>query len=300
MWLPACTFVIWLFFAALATSRPEPLQKSFDPKSAIRRQQSSVEDPESYIIDEAIGPNQVDNFTTFDYHPAANFPTRTINKWIALGDSFAAGPGAGMPFDDNSMCMRGLDAYPIKLQQESNMKGPQGPGFQKPEFEFAACTGAITDDLLATYLQGNQLRNLTSDTTMATLSITGKLTIIRSDVRFSATLQACVYGIIWAGNCQRRLDEGQELMYNGKLWGQYNALISEIVHRFNPTWPVDHTLVYRQGYLQFFDETTDECDKASFRTGGPSITKELRTTLNLLTHKLNYVVQYWIDLRNAN
>lgn len=54
------------------------------------------------------------------------------------------------------------------------MKGPQGRGGQKPDFEFAACTGAQTYDLLATQLEGNQLKSLTGDTTIATLSITGR------------------------------------------------------------------------------------------------------------------------------
>lgn len=115
-----------------------------------------------------------DAFADFDYNTSADFPSKTIKKWIALGDSFAAGPGAGDPYDDNSTCMRSTHAYPIKLQEHNNMKGPDGSGGPKPEFEFAACTGAQTYDLLATQLEGNKLENLDAETTMATLSITGR------------------------------------------------------------------------------------------------------------------------------
>ena len=127
----------------------------------------------------------------------------------------------------------------------------------------------------------------------------GLISMAGNDVRFSSVLKACVYKLPFAGKCQDRLDQAEEIMYNSTLWTQYNSVVTEVINRFNPTWPVDHTLVYQQGYLQFFDETTDQCDGAQFRRYGPYITKDLRKTLNVLTHQLNYVIQYWMDLRNV-
>ena len=66
-----------------------------------------------------------------------------------LGDSFAAGPGAGGAYDDDQKnCMRGKDDYPNAMQNDNRMPGPQGQRLPKPGFNFQACTGAVTSDLL--------------------------------------------------------------------------------------------------------------------------------------------------------
>ncbi|KAF2193562.1 hypothetical protein K469DRAFT_550359 [Zopfia rhizophila CBS 207.26] len=60
------------------------------------------------------------------------------------------------------------------------------------------------------------------------------------------------------------------------------------------------TRIYQTGYVQFFDADTDQCDGAVFSIigTGPRMTKERRLKLNRLTHEINYVLAYWIDLFN--
>ncbi|ORY07658.1 hypothetical protein BCR34DRAFT_631030 [Clohesyomyces aquaticus] len=224
-------------------------------------------------------------------------PHEYFQAWIALGDSFAAGPGAGDPYDANGKwggCMRGNKAYPNQLQLLDEMKGPRGRGGEKPKFNFAACTGDQTQQLLDFTKPDNQLRQIKrGETTFATLSIGG------NDVRFSEILNSCVFGR--KGNCDDKLSQAEEIMYNGSFHEKYNRVLTvALVEQFGmperrPT--LTNTLLYQQGYLQFFEETTDQCDGATFIKGvkKPKITRALRQSMNKLTHQLNYLVHYWVD-----
>lgn len=53
-------------------------------------------------------------------------------KWVALGDSFAAGPGAGELLQDEPQCIRGSMAYPFQMQDDGYMPGPTDD--VKPEY----------------------------------------------------------------------------------------------------------------------------------------------------------------------
>ncbi|KAF2265191.1 hypothetical protein CC78DRAFT_567765 [Lojkania enalia] len=282
----------WVLLSPLAESISVP-SKGKEAKYLTRR-----EDAKDYDIDDdnsARDQNLTLALDSLNVNTSANYPFRTVNAWVALGDSFAAGPGAGESFDGDwdHECMRGTMAYPNQMQNDDIMKGPNGRGDPKPEFDFVACTGAQTYDLLDMEKEDNQLKKIDADqTTFATLSITG------NDVRFSEILKACVFGL--AGKCDKKLKQAEDIMFNSTLWTQYNKVLNEtLLNRFKIPKDDPHTLVYQQGYIQFFNDTTDQCDNAKFRRGGPKLTKELRKTMNTLTHKLNYVVQYWMDLRNV-
>ncbi|KAF2871847.1 hypothetical protein BDV95DRAFT_606418 [Massariosphaeria phaeospora] len=217
--------------------------------------------------------------------PRYNNPPDRVKDWVALGDSFAAGPGAGEEYDHGGSghCMRRKEAYAPQLQNDDTMIGPDGPGSRKPTFQFAACSGDTTANLLDfSKPEENQLNKIRSDTTFATLSIGG------NDVFFGAI---------------DARTKGTEAMYSKEFHDRYFTVLDQIIQekfRWSPQTH-DTSVLYQTGYTQFFDDYTTQCDETKFfpAPNVPLITQELRRNFNLLTHSLNEVLQYWIDLRNV-
>lgn len=93
--------------------------------------------------------------------------------YVALGDSYSSGLGAGAYDPASGDCSRSPHAYPA-LWAAGN-----GPA----TFAFVACSGATTSDVRA-----EQVRALTADTDLVTVTVGG------NDVGFAPVLTACVIG----------------------------------------------------------------------------------------------------------
>jgi lysophospholipase L1-like esterase len=89
-------------------------------------------------------------------------------SYVALGDSYSSGVGAG---GATGSCSRSPHAYPA-LWAAANPAA---------SFTFAACAGARTGDVIK-----NQLSSLSSSTTLVSITIGG------NDVGFSSIMQTCV------------------------------------------------------------------------------------------------------------
>jgi hypothetical protein len=225
-----------------------------------------------------------------------------VNDWVALGDSFSAGPGAGEQYDPNKQsgsCMRRNMAYAPLLQIDGDMIGPDGPGFRKPVFRFASCTGDTTANLIDfSDPVNNQINQVHKKTTFATLSIGG------NDVLFAQVLKVCILGIQVGSNkkaCEKNLVESRKLMYSKDFHGRYSKVLDQLIDEKFAWKPETHdtSVIYQTSYIQFFDDFTTQCDGAKFlHAFGPKMTQDLRRALNLIVHQLNEVLQYWIDLRN--
>ena len=92
--------------------------------------------------------------------------------YVALGDSYSSGLGAGS-YGSSGSCDRSANAY---AQLWDNAYGPAS-------FTFAACSGATTSDVLS-----SQISSVTSSTTLVSITIGG------NDVGFSSVMETCV---IW-------------------------------------------------------------------------------------------------------
>ncbi|MFD4674976.1 SGNH/GDSL hydrolase family protein [Lentzea sp. NPDC058450] len=92
-------------------------------------------------------------------------PAPIAPEYVALGDSYASGAGAGSYVD--GACRRSSNAYPA-LQ-----------GAEFPSFRFVACSGATTKSLRT------QMRALTPNTTFVTITIGG------NDLGFADVLTTC-------------------------------------------------------------------------------------------------------------
>jgi lysophospholipase L1-like esterase len=89
-------------------------------------------------------------------------------NYVALGDSYSSGVGAGS-YGDSGNCMRSSNAYP---QLWAN-------AHSGTSFKFVACSGARTGDVL------NQAANVTSSTTLVTVSVGG------NDAGFADVMTTC-------------------------------------------------------------------------------------------------------------
>jgi lysophospholipase L1-like esterase len=91
--------------------------------------------------------------------------------YAALGDSYSAGVGSGSYIGSSGDCERSTLAYPYLWQQANNPSS----------FDFVACSGATTSDVLS-----GQLSGLNSSTGLVSISIGG------NDAGFSDTMETCV------------------------------------------------------------------------------------------------------------
>ena len=229
----------------------------------------------------------------------ANNPETRPKEWVALGDSFAAGPGAGAPYGQD--CKRGQNAYPPQMQSDPQMPGPDPPAMpSKPRFNFKACTGDVTQDLTDEHNPNYQLGAISESTSFLTLSIGG------NDVKFSDILQRCVFGLgTKIGTCHDFIENARAQLYSRKMYNDYINVLSKALEKltFERRWASHkRTALYQTGYPQFFDSFTTQCNTITFLYGwaGPKLTQELRRNLNRLTHEVNYVLQYWMDNLNVH
>lgn len=123
-------------------------------------------------------------------------------KYVALGDSYSSGTGAGNYSGGN--CLRSANAYP---QLWANSHAPSA-------FTFAACSGAVTADVL-----NNQVAAVTSDTALVTIGIGG------NDAGFSDVMITC--NTSSDSTCVARNNEAQNFARTtlpGRLDNVYNAI----------------------------------------------------------------------------
>ncbi|MGV9349595.1 SGNH/GDSL hydrolase family protein [Streptomyces spiralis] len=91
--------------------------------------------------------------------------------YVALGDSYSSGVGAGSYISSSGDCDRSTKAYPYLWNAAHSPSS----------FAFTACSGARTDDVLA-----NQLGPLGSATSLVSITIGG------NDAGFSDVMTTCV------------------------------------------------------------------------------------------------------------
>ncbi|MEU5659822.1 SGNH/GDSL hydrolase family protein [Streptomyces sp. NPDC047737] len=123
-------------------------------------------------------------------------------NYVALGDSYASGTGAGNYSD--ALCTRSRNAYPA-LWAEAN---------DPASFSFVACGGAKIPDVL-----DDQVSALDEDTTLVSLSIGG------NDSGFASTMLSCQYSTQSA--CERALATAGQYVVN-ELPGELDSLYATV------------------------------------------------------------------------
>ncbi|WP_043260194.1 SGNH/GDSL hydrolase family protein [Streptomyces hokutonensis] len=118
-----------------------------------------------------------------DNHTGVTYSTTSKGPYVALGDSYTAGPGITDPTGTPAGCDRSAGNYPALVAAELGLKGAK--------FRDVSCSGATTSDLTASQHTDNgtnppQLRALSSDTRLVTIGIGG------NDIGFSSMIKRCV------------------------------------------------------------------------------------------------------------
>ncbi|MES9522257.1 SGNH/GDSL hydrolase family protein [Streptomyces capoamus] len=127
--------------------------------------------------------------------------------YVALGDSYSSGAGAGDYLSSGTECKRSSRAFPV-LWAEAHAPA---------SFTFAACNGAGADDVLT-----GQLGHLSPRTGLVTLTVGG------SDTGFVSVIAACSLG--GAKGCLSAVSRARTTM-DGTLTGNLDRLYSAIRDR---------------------------------------------------------------------
>lgn len=128
-------------------------------------------------------------------------------RYVALGDSYSSGVGAGNYDPASGNCQRSPNAYPARW----------AAAHSPASFSFTACSGAKTTDVL-----NNQLGPLNSSTTLVSITIGG------NDAGFTNVMETCVLGSDSA--CLAAVAGAQAFAQND-LPGRLNTLFSAIHSR---------------------------------------------------------------------
>jgi lysophospholipase L1-like esterase len=148
-------------------------------------------------------------------------PASAAVTYVALGDSYASGLGAGNY--SGGSCDRSAGAYP---QLWANANHPAS-------FAFVACSGATTTDVI-----NSQISALSAATTLVSVTIGG------NDVGFSNVMITCVLGSTSA--CVNAVNQA-EAQANSQLPGLLDTLYSDISAR------APNARVVVIGYPEFYD-----------------------------------------------
>lgn len=135
---------------------------------------------------------------------AAPASAQTAVRYVALGDSYTSGVGAGGYLDLSGACDRSADAYP-RLWDDVNQPAAQLS---------VACSGASIPTVIS-----SQLPELSATTTLVSITIGG------NDVGFTSVLATCV--LAPTSFCVSAVGAAESEM-RSKLPGQLNSLLADI------------------------------------------------------------------------
>lgn len=153
----------------------------------------------------------------------ASATAQTGVHYVALGDSYASGTGTRSYYPDSGACQRSPFAYPVLWAEQQHTSS----------FSFDACSGATTDQLIAT-----QLGRLSADTDLVTVSIGG------NDAGFGRVMTTC--HTRGAQACDDAIDGAQQYIAT-QLGGRLDAVYGAIRERAGAA----EVIVF--GYPQLFE-----------------------------------------------
>ncbi|MET9764407.1 SGNH/GDSL hydrolase family protein [Streptomyces sp. NPDC006372] len=134
-------------------------------------------------------------------------PLAATGGYVALGDSYSSGVGAGSYISSSGDCKRSTKAFPYLW----------AAAHSPSTFDFTACSGARTGDVLS-----GQLGPLGSATTLVSVSVGG------NDAGFADVMTTCVTQS--DSTCVSRINTARSYVDStlpGKLDGVYSAIRSK-------------------------------------------------------------------------
>ena len=122
-------------------------------------------------------------------------------RYVALGDSYSSGVGAG---STSGSCGQSPNAYPALWATANSVAS----------FTFAACSGATTAGVIS-----GQLSSLSPSTTLVSITIGG------NDAGFSSVMETCVLGS--TSSCEKAVAAGESYVAT-TLPGRLDAVLGAI------------------------------------------------------------------------
>jgi lysophospholipase L1-like esterase len=172
---------------------------------------------------------------------------------VAIGDSYGAGVGSYIYYNDGTNCYRSPFAYPSQLAAATGLS-----------LTLAACSGATTDDVL-----NQQVRRIPRSADYVTITVGG------NDVGFADVIKQCALPG-WLGTCSATIAAGLRIL-DTELPGRLDAVYEAV-----KTTAPDATVVVT-GYPLMFNGT--DCNPLTF------FTRSEMAAINDGTEQLNDVVQ---------
>ncbi|MBQ0897557.1 SGNH/GDSL hydrolase family protein [Micromonospora sp. U56] len=128
------------------------------------------------------------------------------DQYVALGDSYASGVGAGNYTAESGSCQRSTSAYPALYNTN----------IRPASYRSVACSGATT-----TSVTNTQLAALSASTTLVSITVGG------NDVGFSSIMTTCVlYGETQCVAAVQAAEDKARAQLAGLLAGVYNGIKS--------------------------------------------------------------------------
>ncbi|KAH6970634.1 SGNH hydrolase-type esterase domain-containing protein [Ilyonectria sp. MPI-CAGE-AT-0026] len=218
-------------------------------------------------------------------------PYTPPTHYVAFGDSFAAGLGAGWESGPGHLdgCYRYDRGYPSALQ---GLIDDEGDSIIKAE-NLKACTGAKADQVKA------QAEFLDETVDLATISVG------INDVGFGNIVNDCIYRFkgSLSGNCQSTLNSSRNYIKN-----DLGPAVQDTLQAFMDRPHHENLRIFVTGYAQLFHSgPSEQCDGLSWNYwqdspesgSGQNMTQALRVQLNELVvavnNKINEVVRSFDD-----
>ncbi|MCT4357821.1 SGNH/GDSL hydrolase family protein [Streptomyces sp. Je 1-79] len=173
--------------------------------------------------------------------------TAAGERYVAIGDSYSSGVGAGSYLSDSGNCQRSSKAYP-SLWAAANAPA---------SFSFTACSGATTSSV-----KSSQLAPLNSSTTLVSVTAGG------NDVGFASIMQTCV--LQSEATCVTAVNNAISQI-NSTLPGSLSSLYGSIRTKA----PQAHVVVL--GYPRFYQLNggciagLSETERAAINRGGDAL-----------------------------
>ncbi|KAF2262090.1 SGNH hydrolase [Lojkania enalia] len=211
-----------------------------------------------------------------------------IQKFASIGDSYAAGLGAGSRIDWG--CSRYDKSYPHLLQSSLLGDNPHR------KHQFLACSGAATPQILE-----SQIPFLERDLDLLTISAGG------NDIGITPIISDCIYQFFKGGSkdCESAIKEAREkIAAKDRLYRN----VTRVLDAVKPNMNEDRGLIYVTGYAGFFGAEDGLCDNVTWSVWKDIecdekkeyLTLKLRKALNELVVEVNDVLREVVEAAGTN
>ncbi|WP_234477573.1 SGNH/GDSL hydrolase family protein [Streptomyces sp. MBT65] len=218
-----------------------------------------------------------------DSHTGVTYTSASKGPYVALGDSYTAGPGITDPTGTPAGCDRSAGNYPSLVATELGLKAS--------DFHDASCSGATTTDLTTAQETDDgtnppQLRAISSTTRLITIGIGG------NDIGFSSMIKRCVamgalYQLTGSGKyfaedapCERNYVKGDSDAVTKKI-ATAGARLTRVLHEVERRAP--EARVYVVSYPAILPSDSADCGRdMSLAPGDVTFLREKEQQLNTM------------------